>query len=284
MPLHRRTDHKSLATSVGELNYRDIGDLYPIVFVHGVFMNGGLWDDVVFYLPPELRAIRPDFPLGGHSRAADINADLSLGGLARLVLEVIDRLDLQDVTLVANNSGGAICQRAVLSGDVRANRVARLLLTNCGSFDHLKRSLGECDERSLAELATLLNTSQGRREFFAALAGTSIPDEQMCELLGGFPTSPEVRHYARKALLGMLPGQTFAPPVSFAGPVSIVWGLDDRGLPLSTGEKLASSFPNAQLNAVRASRLLIPIDQPEILANAIINLLTCDVAKQERTL
>lgn len=279
MALHWRTDHKLLTTSIGELNYRDVGTGDPVVFVHGVFMNGGLWDDVIFYLPPDLRTIRPDFPIGGHSRPANAAADLALSGLALLLLEVIESLDLSNITLVANDIGCAICQRAVASRDVRAFRIMRLLLTNCGSLDYLKQGAGGCGEIFPAELAALLGTAEGRRQFFKPLAEAPIPDEQLCDLLGGLLQSSDVRRDAQKALREILAGTLDESPVlpaEFSGPVSVVWGLNDHVSLAGAGEKLASSFARGRLSAVKNARLLLPIDQPETLANAILNLMNED--------
>jgi len=52
-----------------------------------------------------------------------VGADLSLPGIARLVAEFLDRLDLQDVTLVDNDTGGALVQLLMCDGAARAGRV-----------------------------------------------------------------------------------------------------------------------------------------------------------------
>ncbi len=48
-------------------------------------------------------------------------------------LQLLDALDLHDVTLVGNDTGGAICQLAI-KGD--HNRIGGLVLTNCDAFEH----------------------------------------------------------------------------------------------------------------------------------------------------
>ena len=50
---------------------------------------------------------------------------MSPGGVARMVAGLIERLDLRDVTLVGNDTGGAICQ-IVISRASRAYRKARV--------------------------------------------------------------------------------------------------------------------------------------------------------------
>ena len=61
----------------------------------------------------------PDLPLGSHRDPDDAGADLSPPGLARLLADFSPTLGLDDVTLVGNDTGGAICQlvaRAIPSG------------------------------------------------------------------------------------------------------------------------------------------------------------------------
>ncbi len=73
------------------------------------------------YLPPLLSIC----PAG--------DADLSLPGIARLVAEFLDRLDLRDVTLVGNDTGGALVQLLMCDG---AARVGRVVLVSCDAFDN----------------------------------------------------------------------------------------------------------------------------------------------------
>ena len=66
------------------------------------------------------------------------DADLSLPAIARLVEEFLDRLDLHDVTLVGNDTGGALVQ-LVLAG--KAERVGRAVLVSCEAFDNFPPGL-----------------------------------------------------------------------------------------------------------------------------------------------
>ena len=81
------------------MEYLDTGGPGPcLVLVHGVLMNATVWREVVADLRRDHRCIAPTLPLGAHRLAMRPDADLSIGGLARLVAELLDRLDLHDVT------------------------------------------------------------------------------------------------------------------------------------------------------------------------------------------
>src|SRR5829696_456515 len=127
----------SVTIAGGTLEYRTFGptdaDLRPVVFVHGFLVDSTLWDSVAAQLAERgVRSFLVDWPLGSHRTPMNAVADLSLIGVARMVNEVLGVLALTDVTLVGNDTGGALCQ-LLLADD--ASRIGRLVLTNCDAFE-----------------------------------------------------------------------------------------------------------------------------------------------------
>ncbi len=100
---------KRVELSAGPIAYRDVGEGNPILFLHGFLVNGLLWSKVTPLLPDH-RCIVPDWPLGSHAEPMSPDADLDPTAHADLVAEFIRALGLGRVTLVGNDSGGAICQ------------------------------------------------------------------------------------------------------------------------------------------------------------------------------
>src|SRR2546421_5884610 len=97
----------------GTIRYRERGSGEPIVFVHGVLVNGDLWRGVAPLLADRgYRCIVPDLPLGAHELAMHEDADLTPPGLARLVADFIGALGLDAPVIVANDTGGALTQIA----------------------------------------------------------------------------------------------------------------------------------------------------------------------------
>src|SRR5438067_5066212 len=113
----------------GEIEYRSTGGGPPVVFAHGVGLNGDLWRRVAPAVAAAgFRCVVPDLPLGGHSVPLSGAPDMSLPGLADILGGLLDALDLHDVTLVANDTGGAVTQALI---GRRPPRVGRLVLTSC---------------------------------------------------------------------------------------------------------------------------------------------------------
>ena len=113
---------------------RALGDTAPaVLFVHGFLVDGGVWGEVPERLAAlGYRTVVPTLPLGAHREAMRPGAGLSPTAVARLVLELAEALGLADVTLVGNDTGGAICQLAV---GLDQTRIGRLVLTNCDAFE-----------------------------------------------------------------------------------------------------------------------------------------------------
>src|SRR5215211_3659468 len=107
----------------GTIRYRDTGQGEPLVFIHGLLVNGTLWRDVVARLEGDYRCIVPELPLGSHSPAMNDDADLSPTGLARLVADFLEAADLDGVTLVGNDTGGAISQLVATRHPERLSRL-----------------------------------------------------------------------------------------------------------------------------------------------------------------
>lgn len=83
----------------------------PVVLVHGLLNDAAVWTEVAGLLAEQgVRSYAPDWPLGSHTVPRDTDADQSPRGIARLIVEFIAGLDLTNVTLVGNDTGGALCQ------------------------------------------------------------------------------------------------------------------------------------------------------------------------------
>ena len=110
----------------------------PVLFVHGILVDHRLWHEVAEQLADKgFRCVLPDWPLGSHRIPVNAGADLSPRGVATMIRDFIVALDLSDVTLVGNDTGGGLCQLVI---DAHPEHVGRLVLTNCDAFDTFRRS------------------------------------------------------------------------------------------------------------------------------------------------
>src|SRR6476646_8381926 len=121
-----------LELTAGVIDYEDTGGDGPtLVLLGGLVMDGSVWDPVVENLRADHRCIVPTLPFGAHRRPMRRDADLSLNGFAPMVAELLERLQLSDVTLVQNDRAAALA----LAGEKPA-RVARLVLSSGEAFEN----------------------------------------------------------------------------------------------------------------------------------------------------
>jgi pimeloyl-ACP methyl ester carboxylesterase len=279
--------YQSVDLHAGTIRYRVAGHGPSLVFVHGLFMNGDLWRGVVAELAERYRCFVPEWPLGAHEWPMHPDADLSPPGVATLILEFIEALELHDVTLVGNDTGGALCQIAISR---RPARVARLALTNCDSYESFfPPSLRAFQVLPRIPGATWLLAQALRprvvRRAFAKSVAKRIPATPQLDVLFA-PTlrCAHVRRDLRKFCTRVSSRQTLEAAKTFASyerPVLIVWGQDDWFFPQSHGRRLAESFPNARLECVDDSRTLVPEDQPVRLAALIAEFVGTYVAETQ---
>nr|WP_197427905.1 alpha/beta hydrolase [Halogeometricum sp. CBA1124] len=192
--------------SQGTVEYEDAGTGDPILFVHGAFVDGGLWRNVAGPLSERFRCLVPTLPLGGHDVPMDPGADLTPSGLADLLAEFLDDVGVERVTLVGNDTGGAICQVFLAA---YPERVERLVLTNCDAFDNFPPAAarpftwGARIPGATGLFARALRSATARRLAFGLLAKHPIEPAVLDAYTDSLRTNAAVRRDLREVLLGV---------------------------------------------------------------------------------
>jgi len=269
-------DQRQVATANGMITYRERGSGAPIVFVHPLLTNGDLWRDVVPPLAGRWRCIVPDWPLGSHADAMGPGADLSTPGLALLVTEFLAALELEEVTLVGNDTGGAVCQ---LVAAHHPERLAGLVLASCDAFEVyppppfgvlplLARVPG-----ALAVGAQAMRVRALRATPFAYGSVMREPPERSISDSYVLPgRRADIRRDTKKVLLGISKRHTLEAAARFGDfdqPVLVAWAGQDRLFPAPLGQRLAAAFPRSRHAVVENSRTFIDEDEPQRLASLI---------------
>ena len=273
----RRTVH---VPGAGTIEYRELpGEGPPFVFAHGVGVNGDLWRNVAPAVADAgYRTIAPDLPLGGHSLPLSEKPDMSLPGLADILGDFVDALDLHDVTLVANDTGGAITQCYI---GRRPERIARLVLTSCDAFDrypppavaYLKPTARVPGGLALLGQAVRWKAVQRLPIAYGWATHNPIEPHIMDSYTRNVRTNPGVRADLRRVLVQARKSDMQAASRSVANfdrPATVVWAADDRFFPVEHGRALADLMPDARFELVENSRTFIPEDQPDALLRLLL--------------
>ena len=263
----------------GPVHVRDDGgEGPPVVFVHGLLVDSRLWDDTAAALRGRVRCIQPDLPLGSHTRPMRPDADLEPHGMARLIADLLAELDLHDVTIVANDTGGALTQVLVTR---HPERVGRVVLTNCDCFEEFPPAafkplvkIGGGVPGALRAIGPSLAIPAVRRSplGYGLLTKRPIPDALLDGWTRPARESKEIRRDLRKALRGFDPRYTLEAASrlkGFEGQALLAWAVEDRMFPRTLADRLAACFADARVEAIPDSGTFVPLDRPERLGRLV---------------
>ncbi|BBY23572.1 hypothetical protein MSTO_37770 [Mycobacterium stomatepiae] len=168
--------------SAGTIHYEATGpeNGRPVVFVHGYMMGRELWRRVGEKLGAcGLRCIAPTWPLGAHPEPLRPGADRTIQGVARIVADVLAALDLEDVVLVGNDTGGVVTQLVAVH---YPERLGALVLTSCDAFEHFPPPilkpviLAAKSKATFKAVAQAMRVPAARKRAFDGLAHRNIDD------------------------------------------------------------------------------------------------------------
>jgi pimeloyl-ACP methyl ester carboxylesterase len=270
-------DYKYIATDFGNIAYREAGSGPVAIFVHGVLLNGHLWDRLIERLADVRRCIAIDILAHGAPRAGT-DQDLSFDAQASMLAAFCQAMKFERVDVIANDSGGGIAQ---IFAARHPERIRSLVLTDCDAHDNwppkqaepLHRlakqgGLGAVGQRMLEDVAFA-------RASFAG--GFEHPDQLSTEdfrtWLEPLFESPASTRSLERFIASFDNRQTVAvEPLlrKLEAPTLIVWGTADAFFPVKWAYWLRGAIPGArEVVELEGAKLFLPWERPAELATAL---------------
>ena len=268
---------KQLDLPSGRLRYHDVGSGPTIVFVHGLLVNANLWRKLVERLAPDFRCIVLDLPLGSHVAPLAPGTPNTVPDVAGAIADMLEALGLDDVTLIGNDSGGALSQIVVTT---RPERIGRLVLTSCDYRDNFPPKLFAYFKPAAAIPGALWALLQPMRLRFPRRTPiafgwlTKQPIDRAAEDSYILPVLGDkaVRDDARGFILAADVADTNAAADrlrEFDKPALIAWSEDDRAFPVDDAHGLARDLPDSRLELVEDAYTFSMEDNPARLSELI---------------
>jgi pimeloyl-ACP methyl ester carboxylesterase len=206
-----------------------------------------------------------------------------------MIADFLSAPDLNDVTLVGNDTGGALCQVLITT---YPQRITRLVLTNCDAYENFLpprfRPLQWISRVPglIFLIAQFMRLDAVRRlpMTFGSLTIKPIPSRVMDEYLGPVIHNAAIRRDTHKVLLGISSKYTLEASRKFPGvlaPVLLAWGRQDPVFKPTYARQLKNAFLNARLEYIEDAGALVPEDQPQCLAQLIRTFITEHEMKQK---
>ncbi|MBI3227106.1 MAG: alpha/beta hydrolase [Mycolicibacterium cosmeticum] len=267
----------TIEINAGTIHFEEFGpkDGRPVVFVHGYMMGGHMWRPLSARLAERgLRCIVPTWPLGAHPEPLRPGADRTIRGVAGIVADTLAALDLQDVVLVGNDTGGVVTQLVAVH---HPERIGTLVLTSCDAFEHfpppiLQPLIRAARSKALVRILTqAMRIPAVRRKAYAGLAHSDI-DALTREWVRPARSNPAIAEDLRHLTLSLRTEVTTAVAArlpEFGKPTLIAWSADDVFFPVGDGERLARIIPQARLEVITGARTYSMLDQPDRLADLV---------------
>ena len=273
---HRRT----VRLPQGEVAYAEFGEGPAAVFVHGVFLHGALWRNVIEALASteqSRRCIAVDLPAHGRTRL-DAGQPINVAAQAEVLLGLCDALGLDQVDLVGNDTGGAVCQ---VFAARHPDRIRTLALTNCDTEGNLPpaRFRPAVELARAGGLAPILQQLAADLEAARSENGIGIGFEHPDRL-----TLDDVRSYGMCAATEDAARETerFIAALDdadlldvgdelrrFDRPTLLAWGTDDVFFEMARAEWLRDTIPGAdEIVPIEGGKLFYPDERgPELAAH-----------------
>ncbi|MGB9306288.1 MAG: alpha/beta hydrolase [Mycobacterium sp.] len=263
--------------SAGTIHYEATGpeNGRPVVFVHGYLMGSQLWRQVSQRLAERgLRCIAPTWPLGAHPEPLRPGADRTISGVAGIVAEFLAALDLEDVVLVGNDTGGVVTQLVAVH---HPERLGALVLTSCDAFEHfpppiLKPVILAAKTKAVFRTAVqAMRAPAARRRAYEGLAHSDIDgltQSWVRPVLSDAEIAEDLRQFTLSMRAEVTIGVAARLP-EFDKPTLIAWSGDDVFFEQADGARLAAIIPGARLEVIEGARTFSMLDRPDRLADLL---------------
>ena len=266
--------------SAGTIHYEKSGPATgrPVVFIHGYLMSSSLWGSLSERLAETgFACYAPTWPLGGHPEPMRAGTEMTMESVAAMVAEFLEALELHDVILIGNDTGGAIAQ--IVATRVPA-RLGALVLTSCDAFEHFppggsfKTLIAAAKFRpTFRAVVAPLRTKKVRQQGYGQLAHADI-DDLVKEWVKPVLTNAGVREDLRRftaSLHRQSVEDAGARLPQFTKPALIAWSADDTFFALDDARRLAAALPQSRLEFIENAKTFSMIDQPDTLADLIVD-------------
>jgi pimeloyl-ACP methyl ester carboxylesterase len=240
-----------------KVHYQEIGptDGKPLLLIHGFCASTIVWSEIFLPLKEQgFRVIAPDLMGFGFSDKPSLK-DYTIESHAQLIIQLMDRLKLDKATLVGSSYGGAVAatcaldypervERLVMVGAVTNNEAKRQLLLRVGAIP----VVGDIVVPFLVDMRWLM---MWRSRKLYAKQNAHLVTKERWALRNLHLRTMNTQRAALRTLRSWDAERVERDAHKINHPTLLIWGEEDRDIPLRHGENLHQHLPNSRLIVFR---------------------------------
>src|SRR6476661_9099486 len=245
----------NIETASGRISYAETGSGPVVLFLHGVVLNKHLWRHQLEGLSDIRRCIAVDLLAHGDTEI-EPNQDVSVTANAIMLREVLDALQIDQVDVIGNDSGGGIAQ---IFAALNPERVRTLILTNCDTHNNWPPEAFQpfVDMVKAGGLRDTLDAMLADKAIFRSPGALgpayeqpeTVTDEDIETYLSPLVRSEQRTRDLQRFVVAFDNKHTrlIDPQLrKLQAPTLIVWGTDDVYFPVKWAHWLAETIPGAR--------------------------------------
>ncbi|MED4228575.1 alpha/beta hydrolase [Neobacillus cucumis] len=246
-----------------------LNDKPPILLIHGFASSTYTFRRIIPLLQKRFSILAVDLPGFGKSEKST-SFVYSFQNYAKLMIECIDKFGFENIYIVAHSMGGQIALNMALLAPERINKL--ILLCSSGYLKPAKKLL--IWSSYLPFFEKLIHYSVHRKEVKDHLRNVffdhSLINEELIQEFGR-PLTEKGFYKALIRLLRHREGDLLPQQLQkIEVPTLLIWGVEDRVVPLEVGQQLVRDLPVAQLITYEKTGHLITEERPDVVIKNIL--------------
>ena len=261
--------------------YRDAGAGETLLLIHGMAGSSATWRAVIPELAKRYRVVAPD--LLGHGESAKPRGDYSLGAFAAWLRDLLDELGIRRATVVGQSLGGGVAMQFTYQ---HRDYCERLVLISSGGLgpdlNWILRILSAPGaELVLPVVAPQPVLSLGNK-LGSWLASAGVKSPRAGEMWSAYCSLSD--RPTRQAFLRTLRsvvdyrGQAVSAlgkiHVSYGLPTLLIWGEQDRIIPVAHGYAAHEAVPGSRLEVLAGVGHFPHVESPTAVVDILDDFIT----------
>jgi pimeloyl-ACP methyl ester carboxylesterase len=240
-----------------------------VVLIHGFLSSTISFRQLLPDLTKEYKVIALDLPGFGRSEKSK-SFIYKLCNYGQLIIDFLDKLNIQNVILIGHSMGGQICMHAAKKAP---NRIQKLILLGCCSYvKRANRSLIACSYLPLFTwgMRSWIQKKDVKQNLLSVMHDSKLVTQEMID---GYskPISEAAFIHSLIRLLRHREGDMSSEELGeITQPVLMIWGKEDKVIPVKTGYRLKRDLPNAELIVYEKCGHLVMEEKPKEITSEII--------------